>query len=570
MSLRIRLLGRPALEREGAAVRLEGRKTWALLAYVLLESRAPTRRALVDRLWPDADDPHGALRWALSQVRKALASEAAIEERDDRLVVTGTFVVDALELLGGRWSDQTIDDVTGGELLEGSEPTDAPEFERWLSVQRARVATARTDALRSTAASCLRTDPLRALRLAERALAREPFDDGLHELVVECYAQRGDMAYAARYVDATTDLYRRELGAAAPKGLRRALGRTRTAATVPLLRLDLQARALLATAMARSAAGAWDDARDVTTRAIDAAAASGDRALEARGILSFLNIATCRMSRGEAEWSPLLQRAATLGAELGDAILLCDVEIERGRLAAIGARFGAAEAMLRRALADARALGDDARAGAALRYIGMVETERGDESAADAHLRAAIAQPQQRAAASAYLGRLLALAGRHDEVEELVDDAALWSTPDALVWHPLVIVASGDGSLARGDLTRAAERYGSALTFARETQDPDWTALALRGLAQVDLRDGRPERAATMLRQALDVVTTHRGARRWNEALVLADLVELEAGGDRAHVERGLQLARTAPMPVLEPRFAAFARSHTPAHTLAS
>jgi hypothetical protein len=36
MPLRIRLLGRPSLERGETTIRLEGRKTWALLAYVLL------------------------------------------------------------------------------------------------------------------------------------------------------------------------------------------------------------------------------------------------------------------------------------------------------------------------------------------------------------------------------------------------------------------------------------------------------------------------------------------------------------------------------------------------------
>jgi hypothetical protein len=105
--------------------------------------------------------------------------------------------------------------------------------------------------------------------------------------------------------------------------------------------------------------------------------------------------------------------------------------------------------------------------------------------------------------------------------------------------------------------------------MARETSDPDWSALALRGLAQVDRREGRPERAATMLRQALDVVTTHLGARRWCEAVVLADLVELEQGADLSHLERALRLAASAPMPDVAAQLAPFARSHTPLHTVA-
>ena len=80
MPVRIRLLGRPSLERDGSTTRLDGRKTWALLAFVILESPAPTRRSIAERLWAEADDPLGAMRWTLSQVRKALAPDATIGE----------------------------------------------------------------------------------------------------------------------------------------------------------------------------------------------------------------------------------------------------------------------------------------------------------------------------------------------------------------------------------------------------------------------------------------------------------------------------------------------------------
>lgn len=568
MSVRVRLLGRPSLDRDGAPSRLDGRKTWALLAFVILESPAPTRRQLAERLWSDADDPLGAMRWTLSQVRRTLAPEASIIEEDDRLSLTGDFTVDATDLLNGTWDDETVDDVTRGELLEGTDP-ESPDFERWLSVQRARIATARIDALRSCAAASTRSDPLRALQLAERALATEPFDDGLHELIVECHIERGDVDAATRYVDATKALYRRELGTPAPPGLRRALERKRSDPSLPLLRLDLEARALLEIAGARSAAGAWDDAREITTRAIDAASASGDRALEARGILSFLNIATCHMSRGPAEWNPMLQRAFAVGTELGDAVLLCDVEIERGRLAAIAGRFGTAEAMLRRALGIARELGDDLRIATARRYLGIAETEWCDYDSAELDLRAAATLPERRSAAMAYLARLLARTGRFDEAEAVADDSSNWTSSDAIVWRPLAIIASGEASLARNDVRGASERFGSALMMARETTDPDWSALALRGLAQVDRREGRPERAAAMLRQAQDIVTAHHGARRWCEAVVLADLVELEQGSDASHLERAIRLATSAPMPDVAAQLAPFARSQTPLHTVA-
>ncbi len=67
MSLRITLLGKPAIERDGAlAAPPRGRKAWALLAYVLLAERRPTRAHLASLLFAEADDPLGALRWNLA------------------------------------------------------------------------------------------------------------------------------------------------------------------------------------------------------------------------------------------------------------------------------------------------------------------------------------------------------------------------------------------------------------------------------------------------------------------------------------------------------------------------
>src|SRR5438876_18832 len=193
MPLRVRLLGRPGLEHDGESRRLEGYKPWALLTYLLLESRAPTRRELADLLWSEADDPLGAVRWSLSQVRKAVNPPAEIAERDGRIKIDAeVLVVDAGELLRGEWDESSIDDLVRGELLEGMSFGEAPSFDTWLQVQRARVASSATDALRWAATLLSHRDPDRALALAERALRSEPFDDGLHELIVEIHTARGD------------------------------------------------------------------------------------------------------------------------------------------------------------------------------------------------------------------------------------------------------------------------------------------------------------------------------------------------------------------------------------------
>ena len=75
VALTIRLLGPPAIARDGVpAPPPRGRKAWALLAYLLLADRPPSRRHLAELLFGDADDPLGALRWTLAELRRALGT----------------------------------------------------------------------------------------------------------------------------------------------------------------------------------------------------------------------------------------------------------------------------------------------------------------------------------------------------------------------------------------------------------------------------------------------------------------------------------------------------------------
>ena len=76
----IRLLGRPTIERAGADVyRLRSRKSWALLAYLLLADAPPTRRQLAGMLFAEADDPLRALRWSLAEIRRSLGDGGSLD-----------------------------------------------------------------------------------------------------------------------------------------------------------------------------------------------------------------------------------------------------------------------------------------------------------------------------------------------------------------------------------------------------------------------------------------------------------------------------------------------------------
>lgn len=73
MSLTIHLLGRPRIESSSDGVyQFRSRKSWALLAFLILNEHPPTRSQLAALLFAEADDPLRALRWNLSEIRRGL------------------------------------------------------------------------------------------------------------------------------------------------------------------------------------------------------------------------------------------------------------------------------------------------------------------------------------------------------------------------------------------------------------------------------------------------------------------------------------------------------------------
>jgi DNA-binding SARP family transcriptional activator len=572
-SLRVRLLGPPILEIDDVPLRLEGRKTWALLAYVLLQSRAPTRRELVDRLWSDADDPLGAARWALSQVRKALSGGADIVERDARLVFEArTHVsVDAVELLDGRWDTSGVDELARGPLLEGMEFDENPDFARWLDVQRARVAGAITEALRSTATLVARTDPDRALALAERGLLIEPYDEELHALIVGIHVAGGDLSRARAYIEQVRGRFRADLGVDVPTTISRPLTPRTTTTADTLVALDVRGHAMLQLASGRAAGGDFGGASELAQRVAEEAASARDESLELDALVMLVRVRTASSFGEPRESLGFLRRAMVIANTLGDRARLSDVECERGRLLWLEGQYGAADAALRRAVSIAAEVDDDQRAAWAKSALAVVLASRCEYDAAEDYVRDAIAHFGEIPYPVVVLARVLRLTGRIREAR-LTADTAIELATARRVLGPLsfALVEAGDARIADGDLDGAGERFTRALAIARETGDPDWQALALRGLAAIEHRRGRPQRAIELLKEALAVATARSGGMRQAQAEILTDLAELERGADQTHVERGLELALSAPMPDLAARLLRLRSSHTPLHTVAT
>src|SRR5215217_4832983 len=210
VTLTIRLLGPPAIERDGRpAPPPRGRKAWALLAYLLVAERPPGRRQLAELLFGDADDPLGTLRWTLAELRRALGQPGLFGGDPVATAVGPDMEVD-LQAVGAEPAEPAALLELGGELLEGMSVASSPAFESWLVVERHRVSAVVEARLRQAAMTLLASGRAEAaVAYASRAVARNPLDEGNHELLLRSLATAGDRAAAARQVAVATDTLRR-------------------------------------------------------------------------------------------------------------------------------------------------------------------------------------------------------------------------------------------------------------------------------------------------------------------------------------------------------------------------
>ncbi len=181
----VRLLGPPHVT--GTALPpARGRKPWALLALLLCSAGPVPRSRVIDLLFPDAADPQAALRWTLSQARRALGDAVRIGGDPLTCVVTEGVHVDVLDVLAGRTPSAWPPAEATLPLLEGAEP-DVAEFAVWLHPHRSDLALA--------GARVQRTHRARSFAPAGRAAVRDLVRIG--EQVMDAGAARDGTAILA-------------------------------------------------------------------------------------------------------------------------------------------------------------------------------------------------------------------------------------------------------------------------------------------------------------------------------------------------------------------------------------
>ncbi|MEV8376219.1 BTAD domain-containing putative transcriptional regulator [Kribbella sp. NPDC056861] len=550
---KIRLLGSPSIEQAGAPARPpRGRKTWALLAYLLLADRPPSRKRLAELLFADADDPLGALRWSLAELRRALGDGDVIT--GDPLTITlgqGTSV-DVLIVTEDSADPEPLLELSG-ELLEGVELAFCPEFESWLLVERHRLSAAIEGRLRETAVSLVAGGRApEAVAYASKAVALNPLEQGNHELLVRSLAISGSRTAALRQVAVCEDLLRRELGIEPSPALREASEVGPGSTVGPALGGRAAAASQLEAGRAAIVAGAVDAGLQCLRRAVSEAEHCHDPELRGRA-LAALGGALVHAIRGRDEEGAIVLHEAILVAEQsGDRRTAVSAHRELGFVEVQAGRRQTANSWLAKAQALAET---DEEHAAILGVRGMNSSDQGDYPAAFEHLGESVESAarcgdrRQQAWSLSIMGRAHLLRAEYSQAASIVRESLdLVRRERWIAFLPWPQALNAELDLYAGDLDAAADGFEQAWVLGCQLNDPCWEGMAGRGLALLSTGRGEHGEASEWLTQAASRASREPDRYQWVHAHILDAASTAALGRDDEERARPLvtQLAALA------------------------
>jgi DNA-binding SARP family transcriptional activator len=532
VSLSIRLLGRPEITIEGRpAPPPRGAKSWGLLAYLLLSRRPAGRRHLAELFFPDADDPLGALRWSLAELRRALGMPEGLRGDPPHLELPAGTRIDLRRLTSGGTFDRAVLGELRDELLEGLSFSSSPGFESWLMVERRRMAGAAEALLHETALSDLAAGRLdSAVALASDAVQFNPLDESHHELLVRALALSGDQAAAIAHADRCDEMFRDQMGVAPSPSVRRAAYTSdRLTGRAPA---GGRASALghLEAGEAAAAAGSVESALERLRRACSEAAACGDQELRARALVA-LGGALVEAVRGrDEEGAAVLHQAIAVAERAGARASSMAAHRELGYIAVQAGRRGRAAVWLSKA--ETIAEGDSELA--SVRAVqGMNFSDMADYGPAITYLtesveRAEAAGDSRRAAWSlSLLGRIHVLRGDDAAARADLDRSLqLVGSEHWLSFRPWPETWRASGDMRSGDFDGAAERLEHAFALACQMDDPCWEGISACAIGLLEVRRGRAGEARVWLDEARLRSTRVPDRYEWVHGYVLDALVD--------------------------------------------
>ena len=553
MTLTIRLLGKPALSRRSRPIKPpRGTKAWGLLAYLLLSRRPASRRQLAGLLFPEADDPLGALRWSLAELRRALGESGSLRGDPPQLDLPTDTVVDALLLTSDGPVESHWLGGLSGELLEGLSFDSSPEFDSWLLVERRHLAGASEALLHDTALSELAAGRLdAAVQLASEVVVLNPLHEGHHELLVRGLALSGDRTSALAQADRCGEIFRRELGVAPSPAVRRAAYALDRTPTHPSWGGRASALGQLEAGEAAAAAGAVEPALDCLRRACTEAASCGDLGLRARALVALGTMLIHAVRGRDEEGAALLHQAIAVAERAGDRVSSVAAHRELGYISVQSGQRERAEAWLSKA--EAMAEGDreiaSVRAVQGMNYSDMAEYGPALERLGESVERAEAGRDGRLAAWSlSLLGRVHLLRGDDAAAVAPIDRClALAEAERWLAFRPWPETLRAELEVRAGDLDGAADRLGHAFMLACQVDDPCWEGMSARGIGLLEARRGRTDEARHWLEEAVVRCTRVPDRYEWAHGYVLDALAGAAVGaGDDSARELAEQLRALA------------------------
>lgn len=540
MSLAIHLLGRPFVTgTQGEPYRFRSRKSWALLAYLLLSERPATRFQLASLLFADADDPLRALRWNLSEIRRVLPADASLDGDPVVLRLPADVRVDVEVLLRRTWREAVELPNLGAELLDGMWVKGAGGFESWvLSVQRHVAAISEAVLHEAALAYASERRMTAAIDFAVRAAAISPLDENHQALLIRLYRQSGDAPGAQRQLANCTAMMHREFGAEPGDAVRDAMREPVQRELMPGL---ASIEAIVEAGSAAVSAGAIEAGIHSLRTAVRLSDSADSSSLRVASRLTLAEALVHSVGGYDEEGLAMLFEADGIALAAGEHSAVAHARSEIGYVDFLRARYERAEVWLVEAIAFAE--GADAMVAKAQTYRGAVQSDLADYAKAEELLRdaqrlARIAGDLRRESfGRSMLGRVSLLRGDFEAADaHLVAAIELAERDRWLAVLPWPQALLGETRLAAGDSDGAGAVLEQAFARACQLGDPCWEGIAARGLALAAEADGDTGQAFDLLADA------RRRCRRMADPYVWLDAYILDAQCDlgRRHGHREL------------------------------
>lgn len=508
----IRLIGSPLIAKTDSQTKQPpGRKAWGLLAFLALERDGASRHRLAALLFPDAQDPLGALRWNLSQLRRAFGTDASLSGDPIRLILSPGGRCDVRGVVESREALEPGGKVPEGELLEGLSFADSPAFDAWLEAERNRIENCVQALLYERALAALAGGAAReAAELASRVVERDPFNTDCQVVLVKSLTSSGEHRRAREQVSRCSELFHRELGVGLPRAIRAALYGSAAPVTEDIPPTEAAVRSYLDAANASLSAGAVDRGLDQLRLASELSGRSTTHGLQAETLVALAGALIHQAGGRGAEVADLLHRAIAAGSPSDGSRIRAAAYRELGFLSVQRGIPDNAARWLDESMKAAGGLFEEQAKILGVR--GMLESDTARynlalKSLAESEaLAAETGSRRQQAFSLAMIGRANLLQGNLQAAEEALDQSLdLTMSERWLAFHPFVEGLLGELYLAGHQPDRANPFFDRAWVLAEQGGDHCFQAMAASNQARLCMQRHDPDGAARWIRRGLGI-----------------------------------------------------------------